>query len=248
MQLIKSPFALREKILVMIHAGQGEPVALRFDLQQAGKIFLFLCSVVLLCFFGTLFFFRELEVNRHLQDRVLVLENEMSFHRLGQQSIQTPALTATTTATATPAVEPVREETPVVVSNVVRARVADFTVDCLEGTCTIHLGMVPTRSGTTAGSLVVILETELPRIGMGNPGTAVRKRYFLYPGEKTVDELSMEQISRLDRKSYRFSRALQNTISFKVERTLRPIAANAYLYDEEGTLLVHERRAIKSDE
>ena len=112
----------------------------------------------------------------------------------------------------------------------------------------MRFAMVPVGAGPASGELLVVLETEIPRIGAASPTTQVRKRYYVYPGNDTHDEVSEAMLQTLTRKPFRFSRALHTTAHFKIGKLLRPLAANVYVYDRNKVLVRHERRAIESEE
>ena len=79
----------------------------------------------------------------------------------------------------------------------------------------MHVAMFPTSTGIAQGNLLLVLETEVPRIGGGNPTTQVRKRYFIYPGYQTVDDLDQDALGVLPSKPFHFSRALQTAATFQ---------------------------------
>jgi len=128
------------------------------------------------------------------------------------------------------------------------ARINELNAECTEEDCLIKLGMVTTQPGTAVGQLVLVLETEVPRIGTANPAAPVRKRFFLYPGNTARDELDPNQLTTVDQKSFRFTRALQTSNVFKMGKLLRPLAINAYVFDPDKTLLQHERKVIEAGE
>ena len=267
---MKSNLRLRPSLFVLIHAGQGIPFALRLNVRRLSGWILTASFAFLASGLGSLLFFRELEINRKLEERVLVFETQEKLAHLGAApnrpvpspgsllSVSPPAPAAvpsaaaetntdrTTSALASATLPNPTSETPA--SAGIAARLSDLAVECGDDECSVRLAMVPTRTGTAQGELLMVLETEVPRIGTGNPTTQVRKRYFLYPGNQTRDELPEEAITEVPRKSFRFTRGLQTTATFTIGKLLRPLAVNVYLYDKDKTLIHHERKAIEREE
>jgi len=257
----KPTIKLQEHLFLFLKAESGNPIAVRLEMR---KIYL-LASLILgifFCFFsGTVLFFRELEMNRKLEDRLLVLDTREKL-RIPSAPTQTNPVSQSITSFIEPAIQQKVEqkverkltETPPIaktepeIAGPVSARLSDFTVDWNGETCTAHISLVPTTTGMAEGDLLLILETEIPRIGGSNPSSQIRKRYFIYPGYQSRDELDESQISQIDRKPFHFSRALQTSATFNVGKLLRPIALNVYVFDSNKTLIHHERKPIETDE
>jgi len=264
---MKSNLRLRPSLFVLIHAGQGIPFALRLNVRRLSGWLLTVSFTFLATVVGSLLFFRELEINRKLEEQLLVFQTKEKLLALGTaptRPLPGPGSLISGTPPAAPAAAPTAPETaerttsalasPTLpnpapeVATAVSARLGDLAVECLEEECSVRIAMVPTRTGTAQGELLMVLETEVPRIGTGNPTTQVRKRYFLYPGNQTRDELPEEAINEIQRKTFRFTRGLQTTATFTIGKLLRPLAVNVYLYDHTKTLIHHERKAIEREE
>jgi len=266
---MKSNLRLRSSLFVLIHSGQGVPFALRLNVRKLSGWVLTVSFTFIATAVGTLLFFRELEINRKLEEQLLVFQTKEKLVSLGTAPTRplpgpgslisgtppTPAVTApvpeptaerTTSALASAGISAAPTEPAPVAA--VAARLGDLGVECFEEECSVRIAMVPTRTGTAQGELLMVLETEVPRIGTGNPTTQVRKRYFLYPGNTTRDELPEEALPEIQRKTFRFTRGLQTTATFTIGKLLRPLAVNVYLYDHEKNLIHHERKAIEREE
>jgi len=252
----KSPY-----LSVLLHSGSGDPLALRIDLKKTYLVVGVLSGVLLALAVGTLLFFRELESNRELQDRLL----EVSLkERILHDSIKwnseakTPApLNETaaiprevTTEAKTESRETGKPETLIAkpAPAAVRARVAEVVTDCASGRCAVRLVLVPASSATVEGSLLVVLETEIPRIGTARATSSSQKRFFIYPGYQTKDELDLKEINRLTGKPFKMSRAVNTNIDFQFGELLRPLAVNVFILDAEKNMVHHERRAIEGGE
>jgi hypothetical protein len=258
----KAPFWTRPHLFVQVNAGTGSPYAVRVNSRKLVGLVLFLGIAYCVFFTGSLLFFRELEVSRKLQEKVLEFE---TAQKLSQQ-IQLATRNVATSQVAGPeplvAAKPAAAPVPVsaaqttaadpktapVASVGISARVADLVVTCNEEGCQAKVSMIPVSTGVAQGQLLVILETEIPRIGSANPGSNVRKRYFTYPSNQTKDDMTQQDLERLPRKAFRFSRALQTTVTFNTGKLLRPLALNVYLFDSAGTRTHHERKAIDREE
>jgi hypothetical protein len=240
----RNPLALNRSVSVILQSTVPNvpPYAVRLSLARVSRYALFLFLLFATFFLGTLLFFRELELNRKLQEHVLRLETEKRLY-------QTYPLPERVLAAAPPVAlaPPAPTETPAESPAETFARINELRTDCLEGTCSVKLGMVTTRPGAAVGQLLLVLETEVPRIGSAGPNSPVRKRYFLSPGETSLDELDPNRLSTFDQKPFRFSRGLQTTSAFKIGKLLRPLAINAYIFDTEKTLLHHERKVVTGD-
>lgn len=269
----RTPLKLRPHLFLLLQADTGVPYSARLNLRKASG-YLLLCGVMF--FFsatGSLLFFRELELNRKLSERVLELETREDLSHLGQpgriESEQRREVVASRTTEANAplvAAAPERTTSAVTTSegvpptavaptttaasagSAVGARIADLVADCVDEDCDVKLNLVPTKTGVAQGDLLLVLEAEIPRIGAGNPTNQVRKRFFIYPSGQSRDDFSPNQLAGLQKKPFRFTRALRTGASFSVGKLLRPIAINAYLFDKEKALIQHERKTIDREE
>lgn len=255
---IRNPLALNRNLSVILQSGQtatGTPYAARISLVKLSTYLIGATVAYLTLFIGTLLFFRELELNRKLQENVLRLETERRLYqayplpdRMLTEAVTQNAIPDRVPTASLPAAAPGEKAKSVRTLEEVFGRINDLRVECGEDNCAVKLGMVTTQPGTAVGKLVLVLETEVPRIGGSNPSTPMRKRFFLYPGGNAVDELDPNQLGTLEQKAFRFTHALQTAHVFKMGKLLRPLAVNAYIFDPEKTLLQHERRVIEAEE
>lgn len=270
--MAKSPLRLKPHLFILIHGGSGVPYAMRLNVARLSLVVFSLGAAFFCTLVGTLFFFRELEMNRKLTERVLEFETKEFLANLSiapvkplaeaavpsavapapkapvAQSTLDRTTTALTLATPTPPQTAAAAALESVTPSTVQARIGELGAECFEEDCEIRLSMVPTRTGVAQGELLVILETEIPRIGAGNPTTQIRKRFFIYPGSQTRDDLPQESLNEITRKPFRFTRGLQTTTNFTIGKLLRPLAVNVYLFDKDRTLIHHERKAIEREE
>lgn len=224
---------------VLIHSGKGAPLAFKLDVSKAYLLLGTLTSIVLGLVVGTLLFFRELESNRELQESLLesmlrerVLAETVKF----RQETSAPAQLTV----ATP-VRDVTGERPAL-----RSRVSEVNTECAAGRCAIRIVVVPATSAVVDGSILVVLETEIPRIGTARATSSSQKRFFIYPGYHSKDELDLKEVNRLEGKKFRMSRALNTNVDFQFGELLRPLAVNIFVFDTEKNLVQHERRQIES--
>jgi hypothetical protein len=117
------------------------------------------------------------------------------------------------------------------VSSPVKAKVSEINTECVAGKCGLRLVLVPAAPGSVEGSLVVVLETEIPRIGTANSTSSVQKRFFIYPGYHAKDEIDLKQVNLLEAKPFKMSRALTTNIDFQFGDLLRPFAVNVFIFD-----------------
>lgn len=252
----QNPLALNRSVSFILQTENPEAgsnlVAARISLARLSAYLTGAAIAALVTVTGTLLFFRELEINRKLQEHVLRLESEKRLYQTYPLPTRAPAETVPTPSvkkTAAPAVEvvapPKEAETA---ATEVFARINELRTECSAEECSIKTGMVTTQQGTAVGTLLLVLETEVPRIGSANPNAPVRKRFFIYPGNATKDELDPNTLPQLEHKAFRFSRVLQTTTVLKMGKFFRPLAINAYVFDPDKTLLQHERRTIESED
>lgn len=254
----KAPLLLKPNLFVLVHAGTGEPYAARLSLRKVSRLLAVAGVSFLITGAGTLLFFRELELNRKLQDRLLELETREQLSRLPLPMPATPSgkpVTPVSAADRTLADSTMKAPTEATDSESGNAglspastRIADLATECSPEECRVRFSLVPASTGTAQGQLLVVLEAEVPRIGAGNPTTQVRRRYYMYPGNDARDELAQRDLASIAKKQFRFSRALQTTASFKIAKLQRPLAVNLYLFDRDGVLQHHERKVIETKE
>lgn len=265
---VRNPLALNHSLSFILQTGKngsGEPYAARVALNRLSLYLIGATVAYAFTVMGTLLFFRELEINRKLQEHVLKLESEKRLYQsypLPDRLLSSAPTTATAEETGnSPSTRVARHERTVAhaapvekpkvegaVADAIVARINDLRVECAEDNCSIRLGMVTSQPGTAVGRLLLVLETEVPRIGGANPSTPLRKRYFFYPGNSARDEMDPNQLGTLEQKAFRFNRVLQTNTVFKMGKLLRPLAINAYVFDSEKQLLQHERKVIESEE
>jgi hypothetical protein len=192
-------------------------------------------------------FFRELEINKKLESRVLDLETQKQLSDLMLSVSREIAQSSKAVPTAFSA----SKESPIIRKSSsgvsIKTRIDDVQLDCNEGTCTVSVGLMNNSAGTTQGEILLVLEAEIPRIGTANTAQPVRKRFFFYPNGEPQDDLDPEQIPTLPRKSFRLINFLRVTAPFKMNKLLRPLSLNAYLYDSQNNLIQHERKALEND-
>jgi hypothetical protein len=257
----RNPLALNQSLSLILQSGNGKegtPYAMRVSLSRLSAYVTGALVAYALALLGTLLFFRELEINRKLQEQVLKLETERRIYQtypLPERSLaQAPKIaTKPLAAAVAPTLtvdKPAAQAMPAAETSgpEVFARINELRSECSQSECSIRLGMVTTQPGTAVGQLLLVLETEVPRIGTANPGAPIRKRFFIYPGYAAKDDLDPNTLSSIEQKAFRFSRVLQTTTVFKMGKLLRPLAINAYVFDPDKTLLQHERRTIDSEE
>lgn len=247
----KSPY-----LSVLLYSGSGDPYALRINIRQTFLLVTSMCGLFLLLMIGTLLFFRELESNRELQEQLVVANLQ---GKILTESIRVQGESAATAAVTSLAVRDVtadsKEEvaaqpsvatakTPVNV----HARVAEVGTDCASGKCSVRLVIVPTGSAAVEGGILVVLETEIPRIGTARATSSSQKRFFIYPGYQSKDELDLKEVNRFEFKKFKMSRALNTNVDFQFGELLRPLAVNVFVFDTEKNLVQHERRVIDSGE
>ncbi len=247
----KQKHLLRSQLLITVHAGSGNPVAFRLNVQKISLLTVVLSIILLVSISGGLLFFRELEINRKLGDRLLEFEVKQNLMALNTPA--TPTSAAPLAATQDPARNldaalPVQSPSLPDANASGRARLAELNADCDSDRCSAKMALVPSAPGTATGQIVVVLETEIPRIGTANANVNIRKRYFIYPGYTTRDELTADDIGKIEGKTFKFTRALTTSADFEVGHLLRPLAMNIYLYDEAHTLIQHERKVIDTEE
>ena len=242
---LKIMHGAKSHLSLLIQSHSGSPLSLRLNVRKMYLLGFLLSTVYLTTFSGSLLFFREVEINRKLEERVLELEMREKLSKM----LPAPVENVSRQITETDNPELLVDKNALAdTATGIKAHIGGLNVECVTGRCGVKLDIVPLASGTAQGQLLVILETEIPRIGSRNPTTEIRKRYFVYPGGKARDELDQADIISLERKNFRFSRALQTSAEFRIGTLLRPIAVNVYLYDSARNLIQHERKVIEASE
>jgi hypothetical protein len=260
---MKPPIPLRSRLFLFTHTANDSPYAISVNIKRIYVMLTFFSFGFLILFFGSLLFFREVEMNRHLEDRVLQLETRDQLWCANNPLPTGDGISGTQSGFRIPMALPnaFRAETSVpvareldqaapaaAVSNdtFVKPRIEEFEVECTADSCSLTLSMVPTHAGVSQGRLLFVLESEVPRIGTSavSSETQIREKYMTYPGNLSMDSFSPEDIANQPTKPFHFGRALQTSAEFKVGKLLRPLAANVYILAPDNTLLLHERKVI----
>ena len=216
---------------------------------MAGTLTLFIL------FAGTLLFFRELEINRKLLERLLVLETTgmLAARRApASEPVQpAPALVAPKVIHLPPTEAVTAPETtgasvPLASS---RPRLRDVAVECGPARCNARVTILAdNRQGGLAGaegSLVAALELEVPRTEAGS-GHGARKTFIVYPGMQAESGFTAESAQGIEGKPFRVARALVTQLAFDVPEVLRPVALQVYVFDQDRILVQHKRRTIET--
>lgn len=239
-------------LYVQLRINGEAPSAFRIAVRRLYALVSILSLGVLLLATGFLFFFRELEINRKLVERVLELETAMILNSSTRPAATIPK--SVPQAAPQAAIDPRvgtslgREPTALApVQAIVPARMNDLIADCNDKVCDIHTYLIPVAPGTAEGSLALVLEEEISRIGGADPNTPPRRQFVYYPGFTTMEEFDVEKTAALERKHFRFARALPTNVQFPIGKLNQPIAINLYIFDNENNLVHHERKTIEHD-
>ncbi len=252
----------RKFLQVLVYNGHGAPYALRLDVPRILSFLSLFIALLGLLFLGTLMFFREYEISRLFQERILALEVS-GKHKLANEVatvVPPPAAASSGPAPASiPVVPPVgvvasapapaapamtTEPAPVGLPafSPVRARLTDLGMECKDKQCAVTVSMVPSRPGSAQGKLLLVLETQVKRIGTATHTDQTIKRFIVYPGFEELDAVSPATLANFDGKPFKFSSALQSSVTFFVGQSLMPVGLDAYVYDTNGQLVTHRRR------
>lgn len=236
---MKSLLKFKPFFNVVIHHNDQKPLAIRTQTQPVISFVLVFSILFLFFFTGTLCFFRELEINRKLSDRILELELSERVQKLLTHQIP---ITIQKSSSASAA------ETG---NNIIPAKptqipkLGDIQVEQSGETSWVKLSLLPNGIGLAEGQLLVVLETEVPKIGTHTAQNSSRKKYFIYPNGKALDQLNSGELQEFEKKRFQFSKLLQTQIDFKIGKFLKPVAANVYLYDKEDNLIQHVRKQFE---
>jgi hypothetical protein len=240
---------------VLLHSGQGEPLALRVNLKKTYLFLASLSAIFIGLVLGTLLFFRQLENNRKLREALLeshlrekILADTAKSAQLIPVAVAVGSPGDTRDVASAPAVETSPEQKANAPVSSVRARISEVNSECAAGRCNVRLVVVPTGSTIVEGSVLVVLETEIPRIGTARATSSSQKRFFIYPGYHSKDELDLKSVGHLETKNFKMSRALNTNVDFQFGELLRPLAVNIFLFDNAKNLILHERRQIELGE
>lgn len=212
---------LKEKITLSLHDGVGSPYVMQVKTGALLKFIWTLLAAFLVLFLGSLLFFRELQTNSTLKDRLFGLE----IHGTGNVPVSNNVETS-------------------IISSV--PKIAEALAECTAETCEAKVTLTPSRAGQSQGELLILLETQVPRIGTGNPNTLEKHQFISYPGYVTHSELNLNTVDSLARKPFLFSKGLQTTATFGLGQWVRPIAMHVYLFDTGGSLITHTVKELNS--
>lgn len=243
----KNPIQLEPLIYLWIKTPEKKPLALSLETKKFLVLASFVTVAGILSVVGSLLFFRELEINHRLGKELLALRLKEKMAAHSENATPIPAV-VTPIAPSAPVTQ-TKAETPAkkeALDSSVMARLTDLSVECTEGVCATRVSMVPAKAGVAEGTLLLVLETEVLRIGSSTTGQQ-RKRFFFYPTAEPRDTFEEKALSSLKKKSFHFSRALQTSASFSVGNLVRPLALNLYILDPADTVVHHERKTIEGN-
>ncbi len=252
----------KQIIHLFMQPTEGNPISFKLDLRQSSKLVAILCFLFFILFLGTLFFFRELETNRKLHAEVLETKLKLKLTQLSDPQNIIPtrqlgysvsvesdeSLKKQPTQEATSPESAQKESWMTLTPTIVSARLGSLSSECQVDNCSVKLELLPSGNGISQGELLMILETEVPRIGSRGVSTQQRKQFIFYPGYSTKDEFNSSELTQYERRPFKFSKTLNASVNFKVSKLLRPLALNIYLFDSRRTLIHHERKVIDLEE
>ena len=249
-------------IQLFIQPVDGNPVSYKLDLKQVSKVVMLLGFAFLILFWGTLFFFRELEKNRELQEAFLETELKLQLKTLSEPSMLPPNrqlgysvqlepdsnlnLYNPSESSKNPSDQ--KESWMALTSTPISARLGSLSSECQIDNCSVKLELLPAGNGISQGELLLVLETEVPRIGSRSVTTQQRKQFIFYPGYISKDEFTNSELSQFERRPFKFAKTLSASVNFKITKLLRPLALNIYLFDYRKNLIHHERKVIELEE
>lgn len=200
---------------------------------------------------GTLFFFRELEANRQLRESMLKYQLQAELYDGGTstRAVATKGSAETTVVAADKSAggQIVPQLTISPHANP-QFRLVNFDAAPTKDGWELLLTLAPTAGAVAEGEALVVLETDVPRIGLSTPGTEGRKRFALYPGNVIVERVDENMVSKAEKKKFKFSRALQIRAPFRLGRLYRPLAAHFYFFNSAGQLVSQEKKTIEVEE
>ncbi len=233
----------------IVQRGQGHPMAWRVRPREIARLASFVVGILGVGAMGVLFFFRELEQNRQLRESVLKYQLQAELYD-GNASSRAVATKADATA---PAEKPGDRSQVVPTMSIAphttpQFRLVDFDAEPTKDGWELLLTLAPTAGAVAEGEALVVLETDVPRIGLSTPGTEGRKRFALYPGNVLVEKIDEIGIGKAEKKKFKFSRALQIRAPFRLGRLYRPLAAHFYFFNSAGQLVSQEKKTIEVEE
>lgn len=209
-------------LLCIVQSPSGQTVSFQLNTQ---KLFLLLVASLLLFILlgsGTLLFFKERNTNETLSQKTILNH-----------------VTSTS-------VENVKEQEKIVATS--KPRIQDFSGSCHENTCSANLTLMAQEPLQSQGSLLILLETQPPQIGSGNPIGKIRQKYYAYPAQDVKENLLQDDVFSLKTKPFFISRSLTSKAIFTVGRFQRPIAFHLYLFNENHELIKQELLPINGEE
>ncbi|MBI1859697.1 MAG: hypothetical protein HYR96_02110 [Deltaproteobacteria bacterium] len=245
-------------LYVQLRTRSDGPQAYRVTMRRLYSAAWILGLILLGLSFGCLLFFRELEINRKLSERVLELETALTLSSTTRATSpiapapQAPAIMENATE-AGPSREPtaatVAVPAPVTQAiQTVPAKMSELFWECNDGICDIRTYLIPAAPGTAEGSLALVLEEEISRIGGADPNIPARRQFVYYPGFTAMEEFDAEKTGALEKRHFRFARALPTNVQFNIGKLNQPIAINLYIFDAEDNLVHHERKPLTGSE
>jgi len=222
--------------ILLVDYGNGQSSALKV---KPGLLLVLLSQIVLgffLCLVGTLLFFREADKNRKLKIEVQNYEIQawISKNKL-------PDAEKALEASRDISKEGIKKPTTTLASAL---KVSEMTYDCAEETCYTAVNLANTGQGIYEGSLLMVLEALVPRIGAPIQDSAPRKKFLIYPGEKSLDEFDPSKTADLQKKNFKFTRALSTNHAFKLGKLLKPAALHVFIYDAKDGLVLRESKTL----
>jgi len=230
-------YKLSEPVLVHLYPKDGPGLCLKLYPQRVLKIGLLISLFGLLTLSGSLLFFREIEINRNLHERLMELQNWKSLSQLQISLFQPP------TAVESPIPQAV--ERRLLSTPTVTAKLNDLSLECAQGICQVGLTLIPSTPGSATGSLLLILEANISKIGAAAAEESSYQRYILSPGGKVLEAVDPNGLAAFEKKAFQFSRILETETEFNLKDTYHPIAIHAYVFDATGQVIHHERKAMK---
>lgn len=211
-----------QNLHVVFHRAAGAPWAGYCSTDRIRRVVLYVTALFLALLGGTLLFFREMDRNRLLTDRLSELELRLQ--------LQTTA--------------PVRFQNLVTRAENWVPQLGDVAVICnVEAVCTAKVSFISPEGTEVRGSLLLVLETSLVRIGTS--GSGPYRRYYVYPAQAPIEDLAVERLRPLQKRPFQFSQALQTSTQFRLSAEVMPKEFHIFLFDSNDTLVLHERRSVQ---
>ena len=218
-----------ETLRFTFYPENGSPLNFQVSLRRAWRIFFLFSLWMIVSPLILAFGLHEADENHALAEKLAFVQAQLDLQ--AQLWVAPSKVVPATTSSASLASDFVGAA----------AHISNVYARCQGMECDVRFTLLAQSGVDGVGSMSVVLESEVPRVGSSDPLATPKKKYTVYPGNKSYEAMSDADVAGLAVKPFHFAHTLPVTVTFSHPLVQHPIAAHIYLFDANHRIQAHQQ-------